>query len=151
MAYCCCRCCDNLTRGQPRSWRLPMTLRPQISTEKCYIDEENMFNLVFHFNPQVHGGLTLEFLSQVIEKYKTETVAPARELYSFCDGMYRTDFRFEVIEMTVRGQKYTREFLENFFIGLTLMPGEKIILETFTSIVTSPLCCCTKSCNCTVF
>lgn len=150
--YSYCRCCDNVPQSGGRSWRLPMTLKAQITTEeKCWVSEEGMFNLVFHFNPQVHGELSLEFLSQIIEKYKHETIGPGYEHFMFISDICRVDYRFEIIEMTVRGQKWYREDLTDHYIGLSLMPGENILLETNTSTVASCCCLCKNSCPCVIF
>ena len=51
-----------------------MSIIAKVTTDdKCWIDKDGFFTMIFHFNPKVHGELSMEFLAQLIEKYHYET------------------------------------------------------------------------------
>ena len=127
-----------------------MKIRAAITTdEKCWVDQDGFFTMIFHFNPKVHGELTLEFLAQIIEKYHYETAGKGYEMYmgSCC----RVDYRFDIVDISIEGQKYFREDLKDHYIGFSLKPEETIHLDTFTQINQNVFCCCKKNCYCNTF
>ena len=94
-----------------------------------------------YFNPVAQGEESLELAAQVVEK------AAIEQLAKVATGCCRVDFRFEVMQFTVRGINIFREDFDQHKIKDFLVPGEQISALALQVLVGTPFCCCDDGCS----
>ena len=85
----------------------------------AWIARQNEVNFNFYFNPVAHSNQPLEFFAQTYEKFVQDQIqANAQHITT------KFDIQFQLVSLTIRGQTYQRNQLNQVSLTEVVKPGE---------------------------